>query len=71
MASSFNAQRALQAALDRALAYQEAGADFLFIEAPLSSDEQAAIPRAVPGIRGFMSATWSSAARRHCCRATS
>lgn len=40
----------LQAALDRALAYQEAGADFLFIEAPLSSDELASIPRAVPGI---------------------
>ena len=40
----------LQAALDRALAYQEAGADFLFVEAPLSGDELAAIPRAVPGI---------------------
>jgi len=40
----------LQAALDRALAYQEAGADFLFVEAPLSGDELASIPRAVPGI---------------------
>ena len=36
----------LQAALDRALAYQEAGADFLFVEAPLSGDELASIPRA-------------------------
>jgi 2-methylisocitrate lyase-like PEP mutase family enzyme len=40
----------LQAALDRALAYQEAGADFLFVEAPLSGDELTSIPRAVPGI---------------------
>jgi 2-methylisocitrate lyase-like PEP mutase family enzyme len=38
------------AALDRARAYQEAGADFLFIEAPLSKDELLAIPREVPGI---------------------
>lgn len=40
----------LQGALERARAYQEAGADFLFIEAPLSNDELAAIPREVPGI---------------------
>jgi len=40
----------LEAALDRARAYQEAGADFLFIEAPLSNDELAAIPRELPGI---------------------
>lgn len=40
----------LEAACERARAYQEAGADFLFIEAPRSVDELAAIPRAVPGI---------------------
>ena len=40
----------LEAALDRARAYQEAGADFLFIEAPLSNDELAAIPRELPGV---------------------
>ena len=39
-----------EASLDRARAYQEAGADFLFIEAPLSNDELAAIPRELPGI---------------------
>lgn len=40
----------MESALDRARAYQEAGADFLFIEAPLSMEELAAIPREVPGI---------------------
>jgi 2-methylisocitrate lyase-like PEP mutase family enzyme len=39
-----------EAALDRARAYQEAGADFLFIEAPLTKEELLAIPSAVPGI---------------------
>ena len=39
-----------EAACDRARAYQEAGADFLFIEAPLSREELLAIPSAVPGI---------------------
>jgi len=39
-----------EAALDRARAYQEAGADFLFIEAPLTREELLAIPVAVPGI---------------------
>jgi 2-methylisocitrate lyase-like PEP mutase family enzyme len=39
-----------EAALDRARAYQEAGADFLFIEAPLTREELLAIPTAVPGI---------------------
>lgn len=39
-----------EAALDRARAYQEAGADFLFIEAPLNREELLAIPSAVPGI---------------------
>jgi 2-methylisocitrate lyase-like PEP mutase family enzyme len=39
-----------EAACDRARAYQEAGADFLFIEAPLTKDELLAIPREVPGI---------------------
>jgi 2-methylisocitrate lyase-like PEP mutase family enzyme len=40
----------LQAALDRANAYREAGADMLFVEAPQSVEELAAIPREVPGI---------------------
>ena len=39
-----------EAALDRARAYQEAGADFLFIEAPLDAEELLSIPRLVPGI---------------------
>ncbi len=39
-----------EAALDRARAYQEAGADFLFVEAPLNEEELLAIPREVPGI---------------------
>ncbi len=39
-----------EAALDRARAYQEAGADFLFVEAPLTKEELLGIPKAVPGI---------------------
>ena len=39
-----------EAACDRARAYQEAGADFLFIEAPLTREELLAIPSEVPGI---------------------
>jgi 2-methylisocitrate lyase-like PEP mutase family enzyme len=39
-----------EAALDRARAYKEAGADFLFVEAPLSREELLAIPQAVGGI---------------------
>jgi 2-methylisocitrate lyase-like PEP mutase family enzyme len=39
-----------EAALERARAYQEAGADFLFVEAPLNREELLAIPRAVGGI---------------------
>lgn len=38
------------AALDRAAAYQEAGADILFVEAPSSIEELKAIPRQVPGV---------------------
>ena len=38
------------AALGRARAYQAAGADFLFIEAPLSKADLLAIPREVPGV---------------------
>jgi 2-methylisocitrate lyase-like PEP mutase family enzyme len=38
----------LDDALDRAAAYKEAGADVLFVEAPLSVDELARIPKAVP-----------------------
>jgi 2-methylisocitrate lyase-like PEP mutase family enzyme len=40
----------LDAACDRARAYQEAGADFLFIEAPLTREELLSIPERVPGI---------------------
>jgi 2-methylisocitrate lyase-like PEP mutase family enzyme len=39
-----------EAALDRARRYVEAGADWLFIEAPLTREELLAIPRAVGGI---------------------
>ena len=39
-----------EAALDRARAYHEAGADFLFVEAPLTKEELLAIPKAVGGI---------------------
>jgi 2-methylisocitrate lyase-like PEP mutase family enzyme len=39
-----------EAALDRARAYREAGADFLFVEAPLTKEELTAIPKAVGGI---------------------
>lgn len=38
------------AALDRARAYREAGADMLFFEAPLNEKELLAIPKAVGGI---------------------
>lgn len=44
------ATEGFEAALDRARAYQEAGADFLFIEAPLTKRELLAIPERVPGI---------------------
>lgn len=44
------ATEGFEAALERARAYQEAGADFLFIEAPLSRDELLTIPERVPGI---------------------
>jgi 2-methylisocitrate lyase-like PEP mutase family enzyme len=39
-----------EAALDRARAYREAGADFLFVEAPLTKEELLAIPKAVGGV---------------------
>ncbi len=39
-----------EAAIDRAHAYREAGADAVFIEAPLNREELLAIPRRVPGI---------------------
>lgn len=39
----------LDAALERMAAYRDAGADILFVEAPASIDELAAIPRAVAG----------------------
>jgi 2-methylisocitrate lyase-like PEP mutase family enzyme len=37
------------AALERAAAYREAGADVLFVEAPQSEEEMRAIPKALPG----------------------
>jgi 2-methylisocitrate lyase-like PEP mutase family enzyme len=40
----------LDDALDRAAAYREAGADALFVEAPVSLDEMAAIPKGVHGL---------------------
>lgn len=39
----------IEAAMDRMRAYQEAGADLLFIEAPTTLDELARIPKEVPG----------------------
>jgi 2-methylisocitrate lyase-like PEP mutase family enzyme len=39
----------IDAALDRARAYQEAGAELLFVEAPTSIEQLARIPRDVPG----------------------
>jgi 2-methylisocitrate lyase-like PEP mutase family enzyme len=44
------AMEGMTAALDRAAAYREAGADVLFVEAPQSEEELAAIPREVPGV---------------------
>jgi 2-methylisocitrate lyase-like PEP mutase family enzyme len=44
------ATEGFEAAIERAHAYKEAGADFLFIEAPLSKEELLAIPERVPGI---------------------
>ena len=40
----------VEAALERAHAYLEAGADMLFVEAPRTREELAAIPRRVPGL---------------------
>lgn len=40
----------MAAAMERARAYQAAGADMLFIEAPLDRDELLSIPREVPGL---------------------
>jgi 2-methylisocitrate lyase-like PEP mutase family enzyme len=39
----------LDAALERAQAFHEAGADILFVESPESADEMARIARAIPG----------------------
>jgi 2-methylisocitrate lyase-like PEP mutase family enzyme len=44
------ATEGFEAAIERAHAYKEAGADFLFIEAPLTKEELLAIPGRVPGI---------------------
>lgn len=40
----------LDAAIDRARAYQEAGADVLFVEAPLNEDELRQVTRQLPGV---------------------
>ena len=44
------ATEGMDAALDRARAYAEAGADALFVEAPQSLDELRRIPRDLPGV---------------------
>ncbi len=44
------ATEGFEAAIERAAAYREAGADALFIEAPLSEIELLSIPRLSPGI---------------------
>ncbi len=44
------AARGFEEALRRARAFSDLGADILFVEAPRSHEELAAIPRAVPGI---------------------
>jgi 2-methylisocitrate lyase-like PEP mutase family enzyme len=41
----------ISAAIDRINAYREAGADILFVEAPASADELAAITRDAPGVQ--------------------
>jgi 2-methylisocitrate lyase-like PEP mutase family enzyme len=43
------AMEGLSAAIDRVNAYREAGADVLFLEAPVNEAELASIPRQVPG----------------------
>jgi 2-methylisocitrate lyase-like PEP mutase family enzyme len=44
------ATEGMEAALDRAASYAEAGADALFVEAPQSLDELRRIPRDLPGV---------------------
>jgi 2-methylisocitrate lyase-like PEP mutase family enzyme len=46
-----------EAALDRAARFQQAGADVLFIEAPTTLEQIAAIPRLLPGLHWF-NASW-------------
>lgn len=46
-----------EAALDRAARYAEAGADVLFVEAPVSNEQIAAIPGRLPGPSWF-NASW-------------
>ena len=52
------------AALERAHAYVEAGADVLFIEAPRSGDELREVPKHFAG-RVPLWPTWSKAAQHH------
>jgi 2-methylisocitrate lyase-like PEP mutase family enzyme len=44
------ATEGLNAAIDRAGAYSQAGADILFVEAPRTAEQMAQVVRAVPGI---------------------
>ena len=44
------ATEGLQAAIDRAGAYSDAGADILFVEAPRTHEQMAQVVRAVPGL---------------------
>ena len=58
----------VEEAIERCLAYKEAGADALFVEAPQSVDELARSPRRSPH---RSSRTWSSAGSRRTCRGPS
>ncbi len=56
------AMEGLDAALDRAHAYSEAGADLLFVEAPQSLEELARIPREVLAGMGYAGIIYANAA---------
>jgi 2-methylisocitrate lyase-like PEP mutase family enzyme len=45
------------AAIERAARFREAGADVLFVEAPVTTDQIAAIPKLLPGLNWF-NASW-------------
>ena len=52
------------AAIERARAYAEAGADILFVEAPRTREQLGAVARALWAIARLCSLTWSRAGRR-------